>query len=53
MTYFYAFMEWMSEFELAIAESTGRNPAHLQQLRLDLAYWQGQRDKYEVSRYVG
>jgi hypothetical protein len=52
MRYFYALMVWMSEFELAIARSTGRNPAHVRQLQRDLAYWQHQQDLFEVRRYV-
>jgi hypothetical protein len=36
MTYFYRFMIWSITLELAIARSTGRNPANVQQLQCEL-----------------
>ena len=44
-----AFMVWAIGFELSIALATGRNPAEIKTLREDLAYWEGQRDRYEVQ----
>lgn len=29
-----------SEFDLAIAKATGRNPAHIEQLQKDVAKWE-------------
>ena len=41
MKYFYEFMLWMLEFDLAIARSTGRDPRHINQLILE-------RQEYEL-----
>ena len=49
MRHLHAFMCWAISFELSIALATGRNPEEIKQLREDLAYWEGQRDRYEVS----
>lgn len=40
MKYFYAFLLWMTQFELAIARSTGRNPANIEQLQREEEKWQ-------------
>ncbi len=34
---FYRWMLWMAEFELVIALSTGRSPAHIAEIRADEA----------------
>ena len=40
MTLLYrALLAW-SEFDLAIAKATGRNPAHIEQLQRDCAKWE-------------
>lgn len=39
MRYFYAFMLWLVEVELAIARSTGRNPAQIRALTNDRERW--------------
>lgn len=40
MTYFYRTMIWLTEFELAIARSTGRNHDNIEQLQRDLSGWE-------------
>ena len=40
MTAFYRFMLAWSEFDLAIAKATGRNPKHIEQLQKDVAKWE-------------
>lgn len=40
MRFFYSFLLWLTEFDLAIARSTGRNPDHIQALQADRARWQ-------------
>ena len=40
MKAFYALLLWLAEFELAIARSTGRNPADIQTLQADVDRWQ-------------
>lgn len=37
---FYAFLLWSTQFELAIALSTGRNPAHIERLQQEESKWQ-------------
>lgn len=49
MRHLYDFMVWAIGFELSIAMATGRNPSDIQQLREDLAYWEGERDRHEVA----
>jgi len=40
MTLLYrALLAW-SEFDLAIAKATGRNPKHIEQLQKDVAKWE-------------
>jgi hypothetical protein len=39
MRYFYEFMLWLTEFELAIAKSTGRNPEQIRALTQDRMRW--------------
>lgn len=51
MRYFYWLMVRLSDIELQIAQSTGRNPENIRLLKKQLAYWEGERDRYEV-RYV-
>lgn len=48
LSIFYSVMEFLSEFELAIAEATGRNPDHIRQLKSDWRHWQGERMKHEA-----
>ena len=50
MRYFYAFMCVMSELDYVIANSTGRNPDHVRQLREQWNYWLRQRELYELTR---
>lgn len=40
MKLFYSFLLWMAQFELAIARSTGRDPASIQALQSDVDRWQ-------------
>lgn len=40
MRFFYSFMVWATEFELAIARSTGRNPENINKLQSELQKWQ-------------
>ena len=40
MKHFYAFMLWMTRFDLAIARSTGRNPANIAQLQREELVWE-------------
>jgi hypothetical protein len=40
MRLFYRAMLWLAELELAIARSTGRNPADLPALRADVGRWE-------------
>lgn len=40
MTFFYRILLAWSRFDLAIARSTGRNPAHVEQLRRDVDRWE-------------
>ena len=40
MTHFYTLLLWMTRFELAIARSTGRNPANLAQLQREELVWE-------------
>jgi hypothetical protein len=49
MKYFYQVMVWLSEFDLAIAEATSTNTRYIHRLSELLSYWQGERDKHEVS----
>ncbi len=48
MRYFYRFMLFMVEFELAIARTTGRDPAHIRQLTRDVDYWQRECQRLEI-----
>ena len=40
MKLFYSALLWMAEFELAIARSTGRDPASIHALQTDADRWQ-------------
>lgn len=40
MTVLYNFLLAWSEFDLAIAKSTGRDPKHIEQLQKDVAKWE-------------
>ena len=40
MRAFYAALLWLAEFELAIARSTGRNPACIHAAQSDVDRWQ-------------
>lgn len=40
MKLFYSLLLWLAEFELAIARSTGRNPANVHALQSDVDRWQ-------------
>lgn len=40
MTIFYRFLLAWAEFDLAIARSTGRSPAHVEQLQRDVDRWE-------------
>lgn len=40
MRFFYAFLLAWSEFDLAIAKATGRDPKHVEQLQRDVEKWQ-------------
>ncbi len=40
MRFFYSAMLWLAELELAIACSTGRNPANIEALREDVRRWE-------------
>lgn len=40
MRIFYAALLFWSEFDLAIARSTGRSPANIEQLQRDVAKWE-------------
>lgn len=52
MRYFYAFMEYATEFELSIAKKAPvQNKENIKYLNERLAYWTAERDRYEV-RYV-
>lgn len=39
MKYFYQFMLLWTQFDLAIAKSTGRNPANVEQLQKEEERW--------------
>ena len=36
----YSLLLWLAEFELAVARSTGRDPANVQALQADVSRWQ-------------
>lgn len=40
MNAFYRLMHAWAEFDLAIAKSTGRSPANIEQLQKDVAKWE-------------
>jgi len=40
MRLFYSILLWLAELELAIARSTGRNPAQIPALQADVDRWQ-------------
>jgi len=40
MRLFYSMMLWLAELELAIARSTGRNPAQIPALKADIERWE-------------
>ena len=40
MNAFYRLMHAWAEFDLAIAKSTGRNPANIEQLQRDVDKWE-------------
>jgi hypothetical protein len=40
MRAFYSVLLWLAEFELAIACSTGRNPAQITALQADVDRWE-------------
>lgn len=49
MKFFYAFMVWITEFELAIAMSTGRNPDDVRMLKQDLQKWRNAQTNWEIN----
>jgi hypothetical protein len=52
MKYFYALMLWLTEFELAITRSTGRNPENIRRLTQDYNRWLCEVQLCEIRRMV-
>lgn len=52
MRYFYQMMLYLTEFELAIAKSTGRNPENIRRLTQDRMKWLREVQLTEIRRMI-
>jgi len=52
MRVFYTILFWLSDRELTIALSTGRNPDHIAKLRGDVARWNDALDYMSLENFT-
>lgn len=48
LTWFYAAMLWLTEFELAVAEASSSNFKYIGRLKADVWHWRTEQRRFEL-----